>query len=187
MAQRTKIQDGIVSYSTNDPISTDINFNIEGRLNISKEINIGNGPLIDGNIISPGNTDIIIASGKNLGVQTPNGNIILNNMVWPNGTVTPVPGMYLGVSATNTLQFYNLPSTFAPYYQYFTSTTSQTVFNTSVSTIANGSGRSYLQIFVNGIKQIEGATRNYQVTGPNQVTFNTGLSLNDKVEFYAYS
>jgi hypothetical protein len=196
MAQQIKVQDGVVVYSTPDPSTPvltpntptgDIDFLINGQLSVSLELSIGNDPLADGSIISPVNTDIVITPGKNLNVQTPSGSIVLNNVVWPDGTVSPTPGMYLGASALNTLQFYALPAPAAPNYQYFDAAAAQTVFNTVVSTTANGGGKAYLQLFVNGTKQIEGALKDYQVTGPNQVTFNTGLSLNDAVEFYAYS
>lgn len=196
MAQQIKVQDGIVVYSTPDPSTPqltpntptgDIDFLINGQLSVSTEISVGNDPLADGLLTSPVSTDIIITPGKNLNVQTPLGNIILNNVVWPDGTVSPTPGMYLGVSALNTLQFYTLPSSAAPDYEHFTATAAQTIFNTIAPTVANGAGKAYLQIFVNGVKQIEGVTKSYQVTGANQVTFNAGLNLNDDVEFYAYS
>ena len=74
-----------------------------------------------------------------------------------------------------------------PGYQYFTALGGQTIFNTTIPTIANTVSNSYLQIFINGIKQIEGLTENYTVTGANQVTFTFGLTLSDTVEFYSFS
>lgn len=71
-------------------------------------------------------------------------------------------------------------------YEAAVATASQTVFNTTLPTVANGSGLAYLQVFRNGIKQQEGAGKHYTVTGANQITFNTGLTLNDDVEFYAF-
>lgn len=195
MAQQIKVQDGIVVYSTSDPIATDIDFTVRGLLNITKEVNIGDNPLAPGLIKTPpgSGVDLIIRTDNdgftfgNIKLEpTPSGSIILNNVAWPDGTVTPVPGMYLGVSAPNTLQFYTLGQS-APQYDHTEALALQTVFNTTVPTVANGSGVSYLQVFVNGIKQIEGASKAYLVTGANQITFNAGLNLNDDVEFYAYS
>lgn len=108
MAQKIKVQDGIVVYSTADPSVDPIDFSILGALSV------GNQPLADGIILSPPGTDIILAPGKNISLQTTAGSIVLNNVVWPDGTVTPTPGMYLGVSALNTLQFYLLPDGLTP-------------------------------------------------------------------------
>lgn len=66
-------------------------------------------------------------------------------------------------------------------YQRLVSNTNQTVFNTSVQTRPNGDGKSYLQVFVNGVYQLEGASKNYIVSSNNQITFNTGLNLGDDV------
>lgn len=193
MAQQIKVQDGVVVYSTSSPVAPrltpntptgDVDFLINGQLGVSLQLNVGNDPLADGTISSPVGTDLIIAPGKNISLQTPSGLVIINNVSWPNGVVTPVPGMYLGVSALNTLQFLVLPK---PAYQLFSATAAQTVFNTIVPTVANGGGIGRLQVFVNGIKKIEGALKAYQVTGANQITFNAGLNLNDDVEFYAFS
>jgi len=76
--------------------------------------------------------------------------------------------------------------TFAPAYQEFAATSSQTIFNTSVKTVAKGSGKFYLQIFVNGIFQQEGADKKFTVTGTNQITFAAGLTLNDDVVIYSF-
>lgn len=79
------------------------------------------------------------------------------------------------------------PSLVAPNYETAVATASQTVFNTTVNTTANGGGKTYLLVFVNGVKQLEGASKAYTVTGANQVTFNVGLALNDDVEFVAFA
>lgn len=75
----------------------------------------------------------------------------------------------------------------APAYEAQTATSNQTVFNTAVNTLANGSGKTYLQVHVNGVYQQEGATKGYTVTGANQITFNAGLSLNSDVAFISYT
>jgi hypothetical protein len=195
MAQRIIVQDGNILYATSDPVDS-VKFTVAGQFNVTKEINVGDDPLAAGSISTPtgSSVDLIISTNTD-GLLNGNirlapvsgGSIILNNVIWPDGTVSPTPGMYLGVSALNTLQFYNLPVGSIPAYDSAVATASQTVFNTAVSTVANSGGFAHLQVFVNGVKQMEGATKNYQVTGPNQITFNTGLSLNDDVEFYAFS
>jgi hypothetical protein len=56
-----------------------------------------------------------------------------------------------------------------------------------ITLIAAGAGKANLQVFVNGIKQIEGAAKAYQVAG-NVVTFTAGNipAASDDVEFYAF-
>jgi len=188
MAQKIKVQDGVVVYSTPDPVAPqltpntptgDIDFLINGQLSVSLGLAVGNDPLADGTMTSPVNTDIIITPGIDFNVQTPLGNIVLNDVIWP--TNAPTLGMYLGASALNTLEFYTLP---IPAYELIVATAAQTVFNTTISTIANGINTARLQVFVSGSKKIE--VTDYTVTGANQITFNAGLVLNDNVEFYAF-
>ena len=113
MAQKIKVQDGNVVYSTSDP-TLDIKFNVSGQVNVTKELNVGNDPLANGTITTPVGVDLIITTGAgNIRLQ-PNGSILLGNVSWPDGTVVPNPGMYLGVSALNTLQFYTLPGSGVP-------------------------------------------------------------------------
>lgn len=72
-------------------------------------------------------------------------------------------------------------------YEEFSATAAQTVFNTTISTVSNVSGGAgHLQVFVNGVYQMEGALKAYTVTGANQITFNTGLTLADDVVMYAF-
>jgi hypothetical protein len=49
-------------------------------------------------------------------------------------------------------------------------------------------GKVSLQVFVNGIKQVEGAAKGYTVTAPNIITFNAGSipAVGDDVEFYGF-
>jgi len=75
----------------------------------------------------------------------------------------------------------------APNYEEFVATSAQTVFNTTMTTTAKGAGKAYLQVFVNGVFQMEGASKSYTVTGGNQITFNSGLVLNDDVAIYGYA
>lgn len=105
-----KVQSGNVKYLTTDP-AENVNFDIAGVLNVTKEINVGNDPLVDGQIstLSPGIDLVITTDSGNLKLQPVGGSILLNNVAWPDGSVTPTPGMYLGVSGLNELQFYTLP------------------------------------------------------------------------------
>lgn len=75
----------------------------------------------------------------------------------------------------------------APTYQAFVATAGQTVFDTLVSTLPITNNVSYLVVFVNGVMQMEGASLNYTVTGPNQITFTYPLVLSDDVAIYSYT
>jgi hypothetical protein len=74
-----------------------------------------------------------------------------------------------------------------PDYQEFVSTSGQKIFNTNVSTVSRSGKKSFLQVFVNGILQQEGAAKKYKVTGPTQITFNAGLAVNSEVEIFSFS
>ena len=69
--------------------------------------------------------------------------------------------------------------------QVFNALSGQTVFNTALGTLTNTATQSYLQVYVNGVFQLEGALASYQVTGPGQITFNVGLTLNSNVVIYS--
>jgi len=88
MAQKIKIQDGNIVYVASDP-SYDVNFGINGQLNVTKELNVGNDPLADGTISTPPGIDLNIVPDGNLSLQPTSGNILLNNVTWPLGTPNP--------------------------------------------------------------------------------------------------
>lgn len=68
-----------------------------------------------------------------------------------------------------------------------TATSGQTVFDTSiVDTFADSGNTTYLEVFVNGVYQEQGASGSYTVTGANQVTFNYALSINSNVTFISF-
>jgi len=71
-------------------------------------------------------------------------------------------------------------------YNLIIATASQTVFNTTFSFAATLNNRTYHTVYVNGLKQTEGASYNYTVTGLSQITFNAGANLlaGDRVEIY---
>lgn len=75
----------------------------------------------------------------------------------------------------------------APDYESVVATAAQTVFSTTLNTYANSSGKSYLKVYVNGLLQREGAGKAYTVTGANEITFNTGLLVNDEVDLYSFA
>jgi len=113
MAQRIIVQDGKVLYSASDP-SNDVDFNVAGVANITKQVNVGNDPLASGVIQTPDDSGVDLIFRTNTdGLTNGNirlepitgGSIVLNNTVWPDGTVSPNSGMFLGATGLNTLQF----------------------------------------------------------------------------------
>lgn len=76
-----------------------------------------------------------------------------------------------------------------PRYEEYTAVGGETVVNTTISVLPNtgNPGVSYIQVFLNGILQIEGATKSYQVTGATQLTFNVALVANDNVVIYSFA
>lgn len=165
-----------------------------------------------------------------------------NGIAWPDGTVVPTSGMFLGVQDATTLQFSYLPApgpssvtltgdvngsgvgivtaflsltgvfpgTYnnptitvdgqgritsatqgdslpnVPSYQEFSAEPGQTVFNTQIRTVAKVGSKSFMIIFVNGIFQQEGETKEYIVTGATQITFNAGVADGADVVIYGF-
>lgn len=115
MAQKIKVQDGIVVYSTPDPLATDIAFDIKGALDVTKQVTVGDDPLASGQIHTPLNSsaDLIISTntdGFNPGgdislAPAAGGRILLNNITWP--TSVPNPGQFIGTTSLGNLGFLN--------------------------------------------------------------------------------
>jgi hypothetical protein len=111
MAQKIKVQDGIVVFETADP-QYDVDFGISGSLNvetsaqIGTELQVGNNSLAAGTITTaPGqNLTLTTGTGGNLSLA-PTGNLLINNVQWPTATSTSA-GTYLGASDSNTLQYF---------------------------------------------------------------------------------
>jgi hypothetical protein len=141
---------------------------------------------------------------------TPLGNVIIGeqNILPPtatdgyvylqtaSGTPTGTPTTYTGAApqvidlGNNKFYFYTNGSwrnTNTPDYEEFVATALQTVFNTAIPTKAKLGTKSFLQVFVNGVFQQQGATKQYNVTGANQITFNAGVALNSDVVIYGYA
>lgn len=105
MVQRIKVQSGKVIYEASDS-AYDMNMDVLGRVNVTKEVRVGNDPLADGLISTENNTSLILAPGVNgdIKLQTSGtGNIVINNVVWP--TTAANSGRFLGVTSLNTLEF----------------------------------------------------------------------------------
>jgi hypothetical protein len=112
MAQKIKVQDGVVVYSTPDPLTTNVAFDIKGALDVTKQVTIGDNPSASGQIQTPAGSvvDLIISTNTD-GFTTGSiklepaigGTIVLNGAVWP--TTSPTPGNFLAVSAPNVLSY----------------------------------------------------------------------------------
>ena len=117
MAQKIKVQDGIIVYETYDPTLYDVKLDIEGQLVVTKNITVGNNTDPTGTITTNTvNQNLIIttAPGGHLFLTpqgnlnlTPTGAISLNSVIWPTGPQSVTSGSYLGASNTNTLKFYS--------------------------------------------------------------------------------
>lgn len=143
MAQSIKVQDGYIVLSSADP-QFDVNVDVKGELNVTKQLFVGNDTSAPGTITSSLDTtteigqDLIIttANGLNGGGNLsliPSGALILNGYQWPTGSIPATPGSYLGATSSNTLEF--LQFTYA-----YTSNDSMTVseLNTAYPNILSG-------------------------------------------------
>ena len=102
MTQRFQVQDGKVVFSStsDDNLPTPaVDMLIEGQLQV------GNNDLSNGVITAaPGQSLIFETSaGGNISLQSDTGTLVFNNTSWP--STQPVPGMFLGVDAVDTLAF----------------------------------------------------------------------------------
>jgi hypothetical protein len=73
-----------------------------------------------------------------------------------------------------------------PKYQEITATAGQIVITTTVKTVAKTDDTVYIQVFINGVLQREGATKSYMVTGTKEITFNQELQASDEITIYSF-
>jgi len=116
----------------------------------------------------------------------------IGNPPQPMGQFVPQEGKTpITVDTTNNKVYFYTNSTWhntnTPDYQEFTATAGQTVFNTQVRTLAKTGTKSFLQVFVNGLLQQEGAAKQYTVSGPTQIRFNSGIATGANVVIYGFS
>ena len=116
MAQKIKVQDGNISYSNTDP-SQPVNMTIYGEANVTSRLQVGSINTSEPNVISSGDgtpsqyavLDIVAGQYGSLNLRqssaTPESLITINNVQWPSGVVQPAPGMFLGVSGINKLEY----------------------------------------------------------------------------------
>lgn len=71
------------------------------------------------------------------------------------------------------------------YDEIIVGTPTNTVTLTNVIAFAKTSQKAFIQVFLNGILQREGATGSFTVTSPTQLTFSSTLATNDEVLVYA--
>ncbi len=159
---------------------------------LSLQNNSLNGVLIDIN----GN--VVMGGTAALATSATNRFLYVNSMAGkPTGTPT-VPTSFtaagktpITIDSTNDRIYFYTNSAWhragVPSYESAVATAAQTVFNTTLNTVANTATKAFLQVYVNGVKQMEGATKAYTVTGANQITFNAGVVLNSDVEFYGWA
>lgn len=105
MAQKITVQDGIVTYSAADP-TLSVNVGVEGELNVSQQLNVGDNDLGEGFITTTPDTNLTIQPGGNgtLALQ-PAGPLLMRNAIWPNGIIAPNAGYFLGATGLNTLEY----------------------------------------------------------------------------------
>jgi hypothetical protein len=116
MSQKNKVQDGYVEFKSSDS-QYDLYMGVDGFLNVTKELLVGNNPASAGTITS--SVDSTTHAGQNLLITTgsgiggsgnlslaPSGALLLNGYQWPTGSISATAGSFLGASSLNTLEFY---------------------------------------------------------------------------------
>ena len=144
--------------------------------------------------------NISIGGNRGLSVNATSRFLYLNSMpgtptgtpMFPIGNTGPMSGKTaITVDVTNDKVYFRSNglwrNTNTPDYQEFTATAGQTVFNTQIRTLAKTGIKSFLQIFVNGILQQEGSTKEYIVSGETQITFNNGIAVDADVVIYGFA
>lgn len=110
MAQKNRVQDGTVVYSTNDPATYDLGFNVQGNVNVTKALVVAQSNLSDAKISSSTGTDLELTvqpgATANVRIYPPvdGGSVIINNIAWIDNT--PNLGGFIGASSANNLRYY---------------------------------------------------------------------------------
>ena len=106
MAHTVKVQDGTVVYSGPDA-DTGLTFNVTGGIIATGGLAVGQSATEDGFLSVDDNTNLTITTGLNgnmLIAAGDGGALYMNGAKWPE--TIPDRNMFLGVSATNTLEYY---------------------------------------------------------------------------------
>jgi hypothetical protein len=121
MAQKIKVQDGNIVYSNTDPTQP-VNMTILGDTNVTNQLIVGSVNTPADGVISSGDghpatltsaayyakLDIIAGNYGSLNLSQSsfaNSLIKINNVQWPAGAVQPAPGMFLGVTNVDKLEY----------------------------------------------------------------------------------
>ena len=112
MAQKIKVQDGIVVYEATDP-QYDLSFGITGVLNVTQSakigtyLNVGNINLSSSSITTTAGSNLTLTTGINGNLSiSPLGSLLFNGFKWPESGSANV-GAFLGTGSTaNALSFY---------------------------------------------------------------------------------
>jgi len=114
MTQQIKVQDGKLVYGNTDP-QLPVDVDVIGNVNIQNAFTIGSATFEDATLTT---ADALVAPGADLEITTGTngslsihqnavgGTLLFNNVQWPTGVITPVPGMFVGVSGLNTLEYF---------------------------------------------------------------------------------
>lgn len=122
MTQQIKVQDGKLVYGNTDP-QLPVDVDVIGNVHIQNAFTIGSAIFEDATIttadalVAPG-ADLEITTGTNgslsIHQNSTGGTLLLNNVQWPTGVVQPVPGMFIGATALNTLEYMPFVIAFNP-------------------------------------------------------------------------
>ena len=107
-AYRIAVQSGEVIYSSADP-ETSVNVNINGVATVRDNLYVGDNTQSGGTITTEVGQDLTLTTGTggNIILRPNAGSLVINNVVWSNPIGNVVPGVFLGSSSLNNLQFYS--------------------------------------------------------------------------------
>lgn len=168
---------GAKTFSAATIFSSDVsvggNLTVSGTMTTvnSNNVNIGD------NIITL-NSDEAGAPSQNAGLEIERGTSTNVNLLWNEGNLRweaeDALGVDLPLSRTGDMN-YELQAG-----------TGGAIYTTAFNFVTPAAGKASLMVFVNGLKQVEGAAKAYTITAPSTVTFTVGNepAVADDVEFY---